>query len=63
METSQGVRKAYMVPPEKMPAPPRPVIARPMMKAMEEGAVAQTIDPMAKTMNEARKIAFMGKIV
>lgn len=52
-----------MVPPEKMPAPPRPVMARPMMKAIEEGAVAQTVDPMAKTMNEARKIAFMGKIV
>jgi hypothetical protein len=52
-----------MVPPEKMPATPRPVIARPITKAMEEGAVAQIINPMVKTMNEARNVAFMGKTV
>lgn len=35
--------------PEKTPAPPRPAIARPTIKAMEFGATPQIRDPSSKT--------------
>ena len=37
-----------IVPPEKMPADPRPATARPIMKAVEVGAAAQRPDPASK---------------
>jgi hypothetical protein len=35
--------------PENIPAPPRPEIARPKIKATEFGAAPQTTDPTSKT--------------
>ena len=37
-----------IIPPEKMPADPRPAMARPMMKAVEVGAAPQRDDPASK---------------
>lgn len=52
-----------MVPPEKMPAPPRPVMARPRMNNNEDGATVQRTDPRAKMTNEVVKMVLIGKIV
>jgi hypothetical protein len=35
-----------IMPPEKIPADPRPAIARPMMNAVEFGAAPQRVDPV-----------------
>ena len=52
--------EAYMLPPENTPALPTPEIARPIMKAADEGAEADTAEPTAKTRKEVIKIYFMG---
>ena len=44
-----------IMPPEKMPADPRPAIARPIMKAVELGAAPQRADPTSKITIEIRK--------
>jgi hypothetical protein len=49
-----------MLPPENTPALPTPEIARPIMKAVDEGAEADTAEPNAKTRKEVMKIYFMG---
>lgn len=43
-----------MIAPLKMPAEPIPATARPMIKAVEFGAAAQTIDPVSKMLMAAR---------
>lgn len=49
-----------MAEPEKMPAAPRPAMARPMMKTTELGAAPQTAEPISKTSIESRKTCFVG---
>ena len=49
-----------MADPEKMPAAPRPAIARPTMKAIELGAAPQTAEPISKMIMENRKTCFVG---
>jgi hypothetical protein len=41
--------------PEKMPAEPRPAMARPTMKAVELGAAPHIADPISKTIMLRRK--------
>ncbi len=41
--------------PEKMPAEPRPAMARPTMKAVELGAAPQMAEPVSKIIIERRK--------
>ena len=48
-----------IIPPEKMPAEPRPAIARPMMKVVELGAAPQSADPASKITIESRKTRFV----
>ena len=48
-----------IMPPEKMPADPRPAIARPIMKAIEVGAAAQRLDPASKITIERTKPHFV----
>jgi hypothetical protein len=48
-----------MLPPENTPALPTPEIARPIMKAVDEGAEADTAEPNAKTRKEVMKIYFI----
>lgn len=57
----EGTRISYIEAPEKMPAPPSPATARPMMKTREDGAAAQTREPAAKTRRELRKTALTGR--
>lgn len=45
--------------PERMPTVTRPLSARPMIKANDVGAVAQTIEPMQKTKNDISNIVFI----
>ena len=40
--------------PEKIPAPPRPAIARPTMKTMELGAAPHITEPISKTATHAK---------
>jgi hypothetical protein len=49
-----------MLPPENTPALPKPEIARPIIKAVDEGAEADTAEPTAKTRKEAMKMYFIG---
>ena len=44
-----------IIPPEKMPADPKPAMARPIMKAIELGAAPQTADPASKIRIESTK--------
>lgn len=53
----------YIFPPEKMPAPPQPVMARPMMKMTDEGAVVQSTEPRQNMKNEVRKTDLREKMV
>jgi hypothetical protein len=48
-------------PPGNVPAEPIPAIARPMIRTMDEGAVAQIKLPISKTMTKARKDHFREK--
>jgi hypothetical protein len=48
-----------IIPPEKMPADLRPAMARPIMKAAELGAGAQSADPASKITIESRKPHFV----
>lgn len=41
--------------PENTPADPRPAIALPMMKILEDGAAAHSRDPISNTITELRK--------
>lgn len=43
-----------IMPPAKMPADPRPAMARPIMKAVELGAAPQRADPTSKITIEIR---------
>ncbi|KAK5636419.1 hypothetical protein RRF57_012130 [Xylaria bambusicola] len=45
-----------MVTPEKIPAPPRPAIARPTMKTMEFGAAPQMTDPTSNKATVIKKV-------
>jgi hypothetical protein len=45
--------------PASMPAAPRPLNARPTMKAVDVGAVAERTDPMQKTNNDTSYRVFM----
>lgn len=45
--------------PATMPAPPTPAIALPTMRAVEDGAAAQMIDPISKMAMVARYTYFM----
>jgi hypothetical protein len=49
-----------MLPPENTPALPTPEVARPIMKAIDEGAEVDTVKPNAKARKEVMKICFMG---
>lgn len=44
-----------IMPPEKMPADPKPAIARPRMKAVELGAAPHSADPTSKITIESKK--------
>jgi hypothetical protein len=48
-----------IMPPEKMPADPRPAIARPTINAVEFGAAPQRADPTSKTTMEERNVHFV----
>lgn len=48
-----------MLLPAKRPADPRPLKARPMMKAVEFGAEAVTTEPTTKTKHDIMKASFM----
>jgi hypothetical protein len=50
-----------MLPPAKIPDPPSPDTALPTMNMTEEVADALTTDPIAKVVNEARKMDFIGE--
>jgi len=50
---------AYIFIPARMPAAPKPLSARPMMKAVDVGAVAERTDPMQKTTNDTSYRVFM----
>lgn len=43
-----------IITPEKMPAPPRPAMARPRIKAIEFGAAPQTTDPISNSATAIR---------
>lgn len=49
--------------PVKVPALPAPAMARPMMKAGEEGAAAQMMEPSSKRRTTPMKVHFGGKNV
>lgn len=54
--------KAMMVyPPEAIPAPPAPAMARPTIRAVLLGATPQIREPSSKTAMEIRKEIFRGK--
>lgn len=54
--------KARMtVPPIAMPAPPKPAMARPMIKAVELGATPQSRLPTSKMNTLIRKVSLRGK--
>lgn len=44
--------------PTILPAPPRPVIALPIMNAIDDGAVAQISDPISKIATRAMNVHF-----
>lgn len=48
-----------IIPPENMPADPKPAMARPIMKAIELGAAPQSADPTSKITIESRKTHFV----
>lgn len=48
--------------PEKIPAPPTPATALPIISAVEDGAAPQTAEPTSKIMIAMRKIHFAGKM-
>jgi hypothetical protein len=50
---------AYMFIPARIPAAPKPLSARPMMKAVDVGAVAERTDPIQKTNNDTSYKVFM----
>ncbi len=45
-----------MVTPEKMPAPPRPAIARPTIKTIEFGAAPHMTDPISNRATVIKKV-------
>ena len=49
--------------PENMPDAPTPETARPMMKAVELGAVAHMMEPVSKSARAARKMILILKYV
>ena len=49
--------------PEKMPADPKPAIARPRMRAVELGATPQTKEPSSKMPMAVKKVHLMLKKV
>lgn len=49
----------YIVMPEKTPAPPKPLRARPMMKDVDVGAAADNTEPIMKTNSVVIKSVFM----
>lgn len=49
-----------MVTPEKMPAPPRPAIARPIIKAIELGAAPHMADPISNKTIVIKKVLASG---
>jgi len=48
-----------IMPPEKIPAEPRPAIARPKMKLAEFGAAPHRAEPTSKTTTDVRKTVFV----
>lgn len=56
----KGTDSAIMMKaPQKMPAPPRPEIARPMIKAIDVGAAPQTALPTSKMTIEDKNTHFV----
>lgn len=47
--------------PEKMPAPPTPAIARPMIKAIEFGAAPQITEPISNRATVHKKVLACGE--
>lgn len=45
-----------IIAPEKIPADPRPAMARPMMKTIELGAAPQIADPTSKMKTHTRNV-------
>ena len=59
---SSGKRSERMTfPPVLLPALPMPAMARPMMKAVDEGAAAQMMDPISKMKMSVMKTHLAGK--
>lgn len=54
----KGGRETGLTHPEKMPAAPTPWMARPMMKAVEDGAAPQMAEPISKSAMEEMKTVF-----
>jgi len=50
-------------PPEKIPAAPRPAIARPTIRAGELGAAPQTAEPTSKIVMAIKNTHLIGKKV
>lgn len=46
--------------PTRFPAPPKPVIARPMMRTIDEGAAAHKVEPISKMTTSMKKVHFAG---
>lgn len=54
-----GIRSTMIIDaPTRDPAPPTPVIALPIIKAKDEGAVAHTIEPTSKMATSVMKVHF-----
>ena len=54
-----GLKDAYMLPPANTPAEPKPLKARPAIKAADDGAAADNTEPTTKIRKEISKTAFM----
>lgn len=52
-----------VIAPVNKPADPRPAIARPTIKALDEGAVAHTKEPTSKIRSAIRNTVLTGKKV
>ena len=56
---SGTIEMIIIIPPENIPAEPKPAIARPTMNAIEFGAAPQSADPISNTKTEIRNVHFV----
>lgn len=46
--------------PTRFPAPPKPVMARPIMSAVDVGAAAHKVEPISKMTTSTKNVHFAG---